>query len=539
MSPEPRDTSDWLDVRGDGGVLKRIIREGNKAAGLPIAGWCAKVFYDAYIEGGWFDGRQVDTTRDRPEQDGDYMFMVGDDHEAVKDGWVIRGLSAGCETMHRGEKAEFLFSPDYAYGAKGSTSHPKVPPRATLRYEVEMRTWKPALSAERSMLDMPWQDRLELAYSTKDSAGEHFREGQPEEARERYWKAAMLMDVIGNPGTPVEMPKERLDEQNALALVCWLNEAMSYIRMAQNEEATGCNYRGAKLDSASNPTLWRKAIASCDRALKLDPANVKAHYRKGLAYAKLHEFDLAREMYAVAIKGEPQSREIRTALEELKQAQAQAHAADAKMFQRVMDKSKGLYDGAPDVSLEGEGGSARASVPPCPRVWLSFARDGEALGRVEIELWANQLPRTAENFRALCTGEKPAHSITRRPMHYKGTPVHRVVPGLCVQSGDIIFGDGRGGASIHGPYFADEGFETKHDAPGLLSMANNGPDTNRSQFFITTAPAPHLDGKHVVFGRVLSGMEVVRSIEGGALDGERPTETVLIDDCGESKYGRQ
>ena len=131
MSPEPRDTSDWLDVRGDGGVLKRIIREGNKAAGLPIAGWCAKVFYDAYIEGGWFDGRQVDTTRDRPEQDGDYMFMVGDDHEAVKDGWVIRGLSAGCETMHRGEKAEFLFSPDYAYGAKGSTSHPKVPPRAT------------------------------------------------------------------------------------------------------------------------------------------------------------------------------------------------------------------------------------------------------------------------------------------------------------------------------------------------------------------------------------------------------------------------
>ena len=156
MPSEPRDTSGWLDIRGDGGVLKRMIREGNPESGYPIDGWCAKVNYDAFIEGGWFDGRQVETTRDRPDEDGDYMFLVGDRHEAVKDGWVIKGLNYAGETMHRGEMAEFIIKPEYAYGAKGNAKKPKVPPNATLRYVVEMLTWKPALNDEKNMLDMPW-----------------------------------------------------------------------------------------------------------------------------------------------------------------------------------------------------------------------------------------------------------------------------------------------------------------------------------------------------------------------------------------------
>ena len=534
MPKEPRDTSDWIDIRGDGGVLKHVLREGNKAAGHPIDGWCCKVNFDAYIEGGWFDGRQVETTRDRPEEDGDYMFLLGDTHEAVKDGWCIKGLNYGAETMHRGEKAEFIFKPEYAYGAKGSKSHPKVPPNATLYYVVELLTWKPALSDEKNMLDQTWWERFELAYALKESAADHFREGQPEEAREKYWKCGMLMDVIGQKGTDIAMPEERLAEQNALALTSWLNEAMCYIKLAQNEEDTGRNYKGHPTGSSTSPHLWRKAIDSCEVALKYDSKSVKGHYRLGLAYAHLHEFDSAREHYQIALKGNPQSKEIRIAYEALKQAHKVATEEDASMYKKILRKSKGLYE-AP-VLLADISDSAKTTMQAYnPRVYLTFSIDGQRTGKVEIELFHDKLPRTAENFRSLCAGDSSSlHPITRRPKHYKGCPMHRIVKGLCVQGGDYICGDGRGGASIYGNYFADEGFETKHDRPGLLSMANTGRDTNRSQFFITIAPAPHLDGRHVVFGQVVSGMEVVHLLEAVPVEekSEKPRLPILIEECG-------
>ena len=143
-----------------------------------------------------------------------------------------------------------------------------------------------------------------------------------------------------------------------------------------------------------------------------------------------------------------------------------------------------------------------------------------------------QLPKTCENFRALCTGEKGRHYLTRKPLCYKGSPIHRVLSGFMIQGGDFVSGDGTGGESIYGGYFADEAFETKHDTAGLLSMANSGRDTNRSQFFITTSAASHLDGRHVVFGRVLSGMATVLRIEQSPTRGEAPMTPILISDCG-------
>ena len=336
---EPRDTSgpEWLDVRGDGGVFKRVLREGNKKAGTAgeHLGLCAKVQYDCWIEGGWFDGRKVDTSRDRPEEDGDYQFLLGDDFDAVQGGWVIKGLNAGVETMCRGEKAELIISPEYGYGSKGSASRPKVPPNATLRYEVELLTWKPSLSEEPNMLEMSWSERFELAYATKDSATEHYREGQPEEARVRYWKVGMLMDVIGAPGSAVEMPEDRIAEQNALAATAWLNEAMCYIKMAQNEEETGCNYKGHPTGSATSPTLWRKVIESCDKALHFDAASVKGLYRKGLAYQHLHELASARDQFEKARELEPSNREVRVAIDALKRLSRDATAQDKKMFTKV------------------------------------------------------------------------------------------------------------------------------------------------------------------------------------------------------------
>ncbi|CAO2815162.1 unnamed protein product [Amaranthus hypochondriacus] len=172
------------------------------------------------------------------------------------------------------------------------------------------------------------------------------------------------------------------------------------------------------------------------------------------------------------------------------------------------------------------------------RCYLDITIGDELEGRIVVELYNDVVPKTAENFRALCTGEKGVGTHTGVPLHYKGCSFHRIVKSFMIQGGDISAGDGTGGESIYGLKFEDENFELKHERKGMLSMANSGPDTNGSQFFITTTRTSHLDGKHVVFGRVIKGMGVVRTIEHvNTEDNERPTQDVIISDCGEIPEG--
>ncbi|KAG8468985.1 hypothetical protein KFE25_007503 [Diacronema lutheri] len=178
-------------------------------------------------------------------------------------------------------------------------------------------------------------------------------------------------------------------------------------------------------------------------------------------------------------------------------------------------------------------------TPGRPRVWLDFTVDEQALGRVEAELFADVVPRTAENFRALCTGELgPSAQFGRVPLHYAGCAVHRIVPGFVVQSGDFTLGNGRGGVSIYGGKFEDESFAGlagDHFGLGALSMANSGPNTNGSQFFITLGRLPHLNGKHVVFGRVLRGFCVLKQLELLGSASGTPAKRVVIAACGEAR----
>lgn len=180
-------------------------------------------------------------------------------------------------------------------------------------------------------------------------------------------------------------------------------------------------------------------------------------------------------------------------------------------------ESESESDSGPELIIE----KVVQEQPPSNKVFFDVAIGNSIAGRIVFELFVSVTPVTCENFKQLSLGP------------YKGTPFHRIIRGFMIQGGDTTKGDGTGGCSIYGERFPDENFTLLHDRPGLLSMANAGPNTNGSQFFITTQPAPHLDGKHVVFGRVISGMEIVSLLESQQTDSQdKPIQPCMIQNSG-------
>ena len=199
-----------------------------------------------------------------------------------------------------------------------------------------------------------------------------------------------------------------------------------------------------------------------------------------------------------------------------------------------------LKYGLSSDSLAELGGSERARLPELiasDHAWAAkgrFALDPAPAERIVVELFEAAAPTCVANFVALCTGTKGKAKGSGLPLHYKGSVLHRIVPGFMVQGGDFTHGNGAGGESIWGAPFKDdkEALKVKVDSAGLLAMSNTGKNSNGSQFFFTLAAAPKLTGKHCVFGRVVEGMEVLQAVASVEIAGEKPMVEVRIADCG-------
>ena len=296
---------------------------------------------------------------------------------------------------------------------------------------------------------------------------------------------------------------------------------------------------------ASSMKDWPSCVEQCDKVLKKDSNNVKALYRKGVALGKTKEFDDAisclKKAVALDATNVASKRALRDVVQAKKTQQKQLKNTYGGMFSKLegfassnRPKEPRKLDDYDDLSDEDYDLSKPGANPLAPvdhqkglkRAFFDISIGGSSKGRILMELYDDTVPKTVNNFLAICNGYES--------LHYQGCSFHRVIKDFMIQGGDVTKGDGTGGASIYGGKFDDEAFIDTHSEPYLLSMANAGRNTNGSQFFITTVKCPHLDGKHVVFGRVVSGVDIVQAIESVEVDdSDKPLKACTITASGE------
>lgn len=418
-SPQPE--GEWLDISGDGGLRKKILVPApSDAKGPPPKGYEVSAHYTGRLQS---DGSKFDSSVDRGTP---FKFTIGS-------GQVIKGWDQGFATMKVGEKAILECSAEYAYGSSGSP--PQIPPNATLEFEVELLDF---FEKKKAKWEMSPEERSEYAKRLKTEGTDLFKIQKFSEACSKYEDAADYAVEEGISGNDVP------DEEKEIYISCWLNAAMCYMK---NKD-------------------WTESIRSCNKVLEIDSeksANVKALYRCGYSRLKAGFIDLAKEDLMAAYKLENSNKDVRKALAELKEAVAENKRKEKATFGGIFNKV--------DMYAEKKGPLVPNAKGDNPHVFFDITQGEEVLGRIVMQLYRDITPKTAENFRALCTGEKGVCKLGKN-LHYKGCTFHRVIKDFMIQGGDFTAGDGTGGESIYGEKFADENFIIKHTKGCQLSMAN-------------------------------------------------------------------
>mmetsp|Transcript_6880 Transcript_6880/g.7891 ORF Transcript_6880/g.7891 Transcript_6880/m.7891 type:complete len:495 (+) Transcript_6880:63-1547(+) len=478
---KPMDTEDIdVSIAKDGGILKRITQHApDDAEGPPFKGAQVTAHYTGTLAS---DGSQFDSSRDRGKP---FVFEIGL-------GQVIKGWDEGFGSMKVGEKAILTIRQDYGYGPAGQG--PQIPGNATLVFDVELIGFKEKLKERHEMND---EEKQEMALKLKGEGTSLFTSKSFVTAAEKYMEAA---DYAADED---DIEDELPDDIRTLYVACLSNAAMCFSKVGD----------------------WSTATDACNKAMKVDKSNIKVLYRRGMARLNLGFHDDAKKDLMAAYKIDETNKDVRRGLAQLKKAVAAFKKKEKETFGGIFGKVS-MYD-------DKSGIIAPSKDNPC--VFFDINHGEEKLGRIVMQLYQDITPRTAENFRCLCTGEKGDGKLGK-PLHFKGCSFHRVIKDFMIQGGDFTAGNGTGGESIYGEKFADENFKVKHTKGGLLSMANSGPGTNGSQFFITSRETPHLDDKHVVFGEVIEGLDIVKKIEDVEKgSGDKPVVDIAITDCGEVK----
>eukprot|EP01138_Halocafeteria_seosinensis_P000905 gb/GECG01000928.1/.p1 GENE.gb/GECG01000928.1/~~gb/GECG01000928.1/.p1 ORF type:complete len:481 (+),score=87.17 gb/GECG01000928.1/:1-1443(+) len=467
----------FVNITEDGGVQKKVLQEGH--GDFPNEGDRLTVHYTGKLE----DGHEVDSSRSRNKP---YEFVLGSNT-------VIKALDHAFASMRKGERATIVAKPEYAYGETGVANKESmsIPGNATLTYDLELIDFE---APQKDPSEMTPSEILEKAEELKTDGNSKIKENL-EGAVNSYNNAIRHLEEVTS-GTASPLDDEQSQKVNELKLSCHLNVAMAQIKLQQ----------------------YREARKNAEEALLIQPDNIKAKFRRGVASMHLGDLSDAKVDILEAAKAKPNDKAIRQEYEELTKKINAAKKKEKKAFGNLFGK----------VSLYEDRSGVISHTGPLPRTYFDVrvGQSGETK-RISFRLFSDTVPRTAENFRSLCAGDN------EEGLTFKNCPFHRIIPGFMAQGGDITNQDGTGGKSIYGDQFDDENFQEKHDREGVLSMANRGPNTNSSQFFITFAPQPHLDGKHMVFGEVTEGMDVVRELERIGTNEGKPSQSAVIVGCGE------